>query len=99
MSDDRGDKSGAARGLNRRNMLLAGTTLVASAIAADRSVQVAQAQTPTAAPATGANKPNIILIVSDDFGYGDAGAYLGGEARGMPTPNIDRMGAGGMMFM
>jgi arylsulfatase A-like enzyme len=62
-------------------------------------VQVAQAQTPPAAPASSANKPNIILIVSDDFGYGDAGAYLGGEARGMPTPNIDRLAAEGMMFM
>ena len=40
--------------------------------------QAAQAQRP-------ASKSNIILIVSDDFGYGDAGAYLGGEARGMPT--------------
>jgi arylsulfatase len=44
-------------------------------------------------------KPNIILIVSDDFGYGDSGAYGGGENRGMPTPNIDRMAAEGMMFM
>ena len=44
------------------------------------------------------NKPNIIMIVSDDFGYGDAGCYLGGEARGMPTPNIDRLAAEGMMF-
>ena len=43
------------------------------------------------APATGGNKPNIIFIVSDDFGYGDAGCYLGGETRGMPTPNIDRL--------
>ena len=87
------------RGLNRRNILLAGTTLVAAAAAKGSSVQVAQAQTPPAAPASSANKPNIILIVSDDFGYGDAGAYLGGEARGMPTPNIDRMAAEGMMFM
>ena len=38
------------------------------------------------------------MIVSDDFGYGDAGCYLGGEARGMPTPNIDRLAAEGMMF-
>ncbi len=61
-------------------------------------MQVAQAQTTAAAPPTGPDKPNIILIVSDDFGYGDAGAYLGGEARGMPTPNIDRLAAEGMMF-
>jgi len=38
-----------------------------------------------------ADKPNILLIVSDDTGYGDLGPYGGGEGRGMPTPNIDRM--------
>jgi arylsulfatase A-like enzyme len=44
------------------------------------------------------NKPNILLIVSDDTGYGDLGPYGGGEGRGMPTPNIDRMAAEGMTF-
>lgn len=44
-------------------------------------------------------KPNIILILSDDFGYGDAGAYGGGENRGMSTPNLDRLAAEGMQFM
>jgi len=44
------------------------------------------------------NKPNIILIVSDDFGYGDAGVYGGGPNRGMPTPSLDRMAAEGMTF-
>src|SRR5215467_6123597 len=43
-------------------------------------------------------KPNILLIVSDDTGYGDLGPYGGGEGRGMPTPNIDRMSADGMTF-
>ena len=33
-------------------------------------------------------KPNILLIVSDDTGYGDLGPYGGGVGRGMPTPNI-----------
>jgi arylsulfatase len=37
------------------------------------------------------DKPNIILIVSDDTGFGDLGPYGGGEGRGMPTPNIDRL--------
>ena len=44
-------------------------------------------------------KPNIVLIVSDDFGYGDAGVYGGGENRGMPTPNLDRLAAEGMQFL
>ena len=38
------------------------------------------------------------MIVSDDFGYGDAGVYGGGEGRGMPTPNIDRLANEGMTF-
>ncbi len=45
-----------------------------------------------------AEKPNILLIVTDDTGYGDIGAYLGGEARGMPTPNFDQLADDGMMF-
>jgi arylsulfatase A-like enzyme len=53
-----------------------------------------QAAGPTAAQ----EKPNIILILSDDFGYGDSGPYGGGEGRGMPTPNIDRLSNEGMTF-
>ena len=45
-----------------------------------------------------AGRPNIILIVSDDTGYGDLGPYGGGEGRGMPTPNIDRLADEGMTF-
>jgi arylsulfatase A-like enzyme len=44
------------------------------------------------------SKPNILFIVSDDTGYGDLGPYGGGEGRGMPTPNIDKMAASGMTF-
>lgn len=43
-------------------------------------------------------KPNILLIVSDDTGWGDLGPYLGGAARGMPTPGFDRLAKEGMVF-
>ena len=43
-------------------------------------------------------KPNIILILSDDFGYGDSGPYGGGEGRGMPTPSLDKLSKEGMTF-
>ncbi len=52
-----------------------------------------------AAPARAQQKrPNILFIVSDDTGYGDLGPYGGGEGRGMPTPNFDRLAAEGMTF-
>jgi arylsulfatase A-like enzyme len=43
-------------------------------------------------------KPNIVMIVSDDFGYGDAAPYGGGAGRGMPTPNLERLADEGMTF-
>ena len=45
-----------------------------------------------------AKKPNIILIVSDDTGWGDPGVYGGGTGRGMPTPNLDKLADEGMTF-
>ena len=44
------------------------------------------------------SKPNILLIVCDDLGWGDLGAYGGGEGRGMPSPNLDKMAQDGMTF-
>lgn len=43
-------------------------------------------------------KPNIIMLISDDTGWGDLGVYGGGAGRGMPTPNLDRMAKEGMQF-
>ena len=43
-------------------------------------------------------KPNIIMIVSDDTGWGDLGVYGGGVGRGMPTPNLDKVAEEGMQF-
>jgi arylsulfatase len=39
-------------------------------------------------------RPNILLIVADDLGYSDVGAF-GGEIR---TPTIDRLGEEGLRF-
>ena len=44
-------------------------------------------------------KPNIVLILSDDFGWGDMGVYGGGDNRGAATPNLDRIAAEGMQFL
>ncbi len=45
-----------------------------------------------AAPAPSASRPNIVLIVADDLGYGDLGCY---GAKAVPTPNLDRLAAQG----
>ncbi len=47
---------------------------------------------------TKSDRPNILLIVSDDTGWGDLGPYLGGKARGMQTPNFDKLASEGMTF-
>lgn len=47
-----------------------------------------------AAEITSAKKPNIILIMSDDMGYSDIGAY-GGEVN---TPNLDKLAENGLKF-
>ena len=44
------------------------------------------------------SKPNILLIVADDVGWGDLGPYGGGVGRGMQTPSIDRLADEGMTF-
>lgn len=41
-------------------------------------------------------KPNILFILADNVGYGDIGAYGGGELRGSPTPRIDGLAAEGL---
>jgi len=43
-------------------------------------------------------QPNVIVIFGDDVGWGDLGTYGGGETRGAPTPNLDRMAAEGVRF-
>ena len=60
---------------------------------------------PAQAPATGApiaeasakvaRQPNIVLILADDLGYADVGAYKADRYR---TPNIDKLAKQGVRF-
>ena len=44
-------------------------------------------------------KPNIVLILMDNLGYGELGVYGGGILRGAPTPNIDELAKEGMVAL
>src|SRR5690242_9350230 len=88
-SDTLSAKHGA---LNRRNILLAGTTLAAaSALGTAATLQKAVAQE------TSGKRPNIIFIMGDDIGWFNIGAYHRGMMAGR-TPNLDRLASEGLMF-
>jgi len=47
------------------------------------------------AQASEVNKPNIVILYTDDLGYGDISAYNAGE---LNTPNIDKLAKEGILF-
>ncbi|HJW36295.1 MAG TPA: arylsulfatase [Actinomycetes bacterium] len=42
------------------------------------------------------DRPNVVVMLADNVGYGDIGAYGAGEIRGMPTPRIDQLASEGL---
>ena len=53
---------------------------------------------PVQAAVESKNRPNIVLILMDNFGYGELGVYGGGAIRGAPTPNIDSIAHEGLQL-
>jgi arylsulfatase len=44
-------------------------------------------------------KPNVVFLLADNLGYGDVSCYgSGGEMRGMPTPNMDKLASEGLLL-
>ena len=43
-------------------------------------------------------RPNVLVVLMDDVGWGDFGCYGGGVAVGAPTPNIDRLAREGLLL-
>jgi arylsulfatase len=74
--------------MNKLNLLVSVVALVVAAAGVFQTASV-QAQ----------ERPNIIVIMTDDVGWGDLGSYGGGAMRGAPTPNLDRLAAEGMRFV
>ncbi|MEY3547822.1 MAG: hypothetical protein RLZZ552_189 [Verrucomicrobiota bacterium] len=52
---------------------------------------------PLAVFAADAKKPNLLIILADDLGYGDVQAYNPTRGR-IPTPHLDKLAAEGMRF-
>jgi arylsulfatase A-like enzyme len=58
---------------------------------------ISVASLPAAAQAQ--KKPNIVMLMTDDTGWQDFGAYTGGGAAlGHPTPNVDQIAKEGIVF-
>jgi arylsulfatase A-like enzyme len=58
--------------------------------------ELIRAKAKARAASTQPSKPNILLILADDLGYGDVRCY--NAASKVPTPNIDRLAGEGMRF-
>ncbi|MFZ9149695.1 MAG: arylsulfatase, partial [Burkholderiales bacterium] len=51
------------------------------------------------ADATPGKKPNVILVLADNLGWGELGCYGGGTLREAPTPRIDALAAEGLRLL
>src|SRR5262245_10960565 len=97
MSDE-ANKAGNGQAIDRRNLLLGTSTLVAAATLTSQAMAQAQKAAPAAAqPAASGRRPNILVIFGDDIGIPQISAYTMGMM-GYRTPNIDRIAREGAIF-
>ncbi|MCU0945898.1 MAG: sulfatase-like hydrolase/transferase, partial [Rubritepida sp.] len=81
-----------------RQAITAGVWLVgALALAGPLAAQTAPRPAPAAPGPASPERPNILVVMGDDIGWFNIGAYHRGIMAGR-TPNLDRLAAEGMMF-
>jgi arylsulfatase len=99
--ENKNNPSEADQSINRRNLLLGTSSIVAAAALTSEALAQAQKASPGAAaspaPAASGRRPNILVIFGDDIGQTNVSAYSFG-VMGYRTPNIDRLAKEGMMF-
>jgi len=49
-------------------------------------------------PSIAANKPNVVVMMVDNLGWGELGVYGGGKLRGAATPRLDKLAEEGMLL-
>ena len=75
------------------------TALVISGIIIAGGFTYTLAQSNNTSSTSSSKKPNIVMLMTDDTGWNDFGAYSGGGAAlGHPTPNVDRLAKEGAVF-
>jgi arylsulfatase A-like enzyme len=72
---------------------LAVVALTALVLAPQPTLGVREREFGTAVDAAQTRRPNVVLIIADDLGYGDLGSYGAPDAR---TPNLDRLAREGV---
>jgi arylsulfatase A-like enzyme len=94
--DSLSSRSQASGGLKRRDLLLSGGSLVAASALSSAGL-TASAEAQQSASAQAGQRPNIVVIMGDDIGIWNIGAYHRGMMAGR-TPNLDKLAAEGMLF-
>ena len=67
-----------------RTMIFAGVTLVLALLLVNQS--------------RAEERPNIVIMMVDNLGWGELGVYGGGTLRGAPTPRLDQLASEGLRF-